>query len=189
VAQAPWPHDPFVHAAAAFATVGQAILHWPQFMGSPATFVSHPLPINPSQSAQPASHAPRPQTPAVHAPALECGCTGHVLPQAPQFIGSVAKLASHPLAAKLSQSPYPIVQPVKTHVLDAQPTVAFCAGVHAFLHAPQFLGSDVVSISQPSTACMLQSACPVSHDAIAHFPMTHDAAAEGRLQTLEQAPQ
>ena len=78
------------------------------------SIVSQPLEIIPSQFPYPVSHVPRTHVPAVHV-GTECGKKVHGLEQVPQFIGSVARLASQPLNPLPSQSEYPDAQDSIAH--------------------------------------------------------------------------
>ena len=66
--------------------------HAPQLARVVCVLVSHPLAAAPSQSPKPAAHAVTVQEP----PAQPCAATlasAHTAPHAPQFAGSMARLA------------------------------------------------------------------------------------------------
>ena len=91
---------------------------------------------------------------------------------------SVFVLTSHPLLTTLSQSAKPEVQDPIAHAELTQELVATCGGVtQARPHPPQFRGSVVVLISQPSLTTLLQFANPPVHDAIPHIELAQKLAA------------
>jgi hypothetical protein len=66
-------------------------------------------------------------------------------PHAPQLLGSLAMLASHPFTDKPSQSTYPALQ-VMPHTLLAQVATALGRDGQAMPQPPQLLGSLVVGM-------------------------------------------
>jgi hypothetical protein len=115
----------------------------PQLPLSPSTFTSQPLAALPSQSAKPATHAPR-----RHAPASQLAAAlakRHTTPHAPQLFTSVARtLTSQPLDAAPSQSAKPASQPPTTQRPAAHAFTLTRASAHAAPQPPQFIGSDAV---------------------------------------------
>lgn len=77
-------------------------------------------------------------------------------PQAPQF-EVVSRLVSQPLAARVSQSANPALQPSTVHAPATQPAVPLGAE-HALPQPPQLATSPAVLISQPLTGSLSQSA-------------------------------
>ena len=64
------------------------------------------------------------------------------------------------------------------------------AATHALPHAPQFLMSDEVTVSQPFIALLSQFAKPVLHAPSAHIPPVHAGAAFANpMHGLPQPPQ
>lgn len=76
-----------LHVEAAHVAVPCALVHFiphfPQFDGSVATFVSHPVEALPSQSPNPSTQSPTAHAPDLHAPLAFGGA--HLDPHAPQF--------------------------------------------------------------------------------------------------------
>ena len=140
------------HPETAFAAV-HATPQPPQFATLLRVSISQPLDATPSQSRNPVAQV-KPQTPAVHAAVAPAG-VGHTPPQLPQCSGSVAKIASQPVAATPSQLPWPAVH-VMPHAPEAHTAVAKGPVGHDEKHAPQFAGSLVSGVSQPSVAVPLQ---------------------------------
>jgi hypothetical protein len=109
-------------------------------------------------------------------------------PQAPQFVLLVWVLTSQPSAGLLLQSAKPVLQ-VNPHAPLVQVAVALAGAGHALLHAPQWLGVERVSTSQPSAGLLLQSPKPVLQ-AEPQAPPVQVAVALARTgQALPQRPQ
>jgi hypothetical protein len=109
-------------------------------------------------------------------------------PHAPQFIALVERSTSHPLPLAKSQSPKPALHDETAQRPAVHVGVAF-GTLQALPHAPQFIVSVAVEISQPSLAPPLQSVNPARHDAIAHRPDEHAGVAFATLHALPHAPQ
>ena len=90
-------------AEVAFVGALHARPHAPQWTRLARVSTSHPLPAAASQSPKPAAHASPQREPAQEPVAL--AAAGHRTPQPPQWLASMAKLASQPLSPLLSQSP------------------------------------------------------------------------------------
>ncbi len=75
--------------------------HTPQLLLSLRVLISQPFDDISSQSANPSAQRST-QRPITHAP-VEFSPAGHRLPHAPQFIESLLRSVSHPLAALMSQ--------------------------------------------------------------------------------------
>src|SRR5438132_1692590 len=88
--------------------------HFEQFFASVLRFTSQPLAAFMSQSANPWLQTPTPHTALTHE-AAALGGIGQVLPQPPQFIGSVAMLTSQPVFGSMSQSENPGAQLMIAH--------------------------------------------------------------------------
>lgn len=144
-----------------------------------------------SQSAVPLGHAPTRHRPAEQTGVVE----SQTVPQAPQLLGSSARLSQRPSSL---QSSLPGLHPARRQVPVSQvPTPLL--NVHVELHAPQ---SVVVSsgVSQPSTSSPLQSAKPASQpplsaaSSIRQVPVDPDTshrwvATLGKSQTMPHMPQ
>ena len=139
----------------------QVFPHAPQFAALALRSVSHPFAGFESQSPQPTSHAATPQRPSAQTPVACAGA--QAAPHIPQLARLVRSEVSHPLVAVMSQSAKPALQLATAHADEAHRAVAL-AREHAFPHAPQFMGEEVTSVSQPDPAT--QSAMPVGHAAI-----------------------
>jgi hypothetical protein len=126
-----------------------------------------------------------PQVAAVHV-ALPFGTVGHAA-QVPQWAGSAARFASHPLAGFLSQSAKPMLQ-VKPHVPALQVAVAFAGVGHALLHVPQVTVRSSRA-SQPFVALPSQSPKPMLQLASVHAPLVHAAVAFVIEQLVVHVPQ
>jgi hypothetical protein len=127
---------------------------------------SQPSAIAPLQSSKPASHGPRPQTPAVHC-ALERAGVGHAFGHVPQCMTSLDVSASQPFAASASQSAKGAEQLATVHAPAAQPATPF-ATVQGEPHAPQCAGVVCGSTHAPS-----QQSSPLAHVALVAQPATH----------------
>src|SRR5436305_390554 len=80
-------------------------------------------------------------------------------PQAPQFLASVWRLASQPLALTLSQLPKPPLHAPSLHTPLVQLVLAL-ASVHGVLQPPQFIMLFMTLVSQPLDASKSQSPKP-----------------------------
>ena len=161
----------------------------PQLAVSLSWLDSQPLSRLLSQVWKPALHI------GAHIPAKqlfeEVLLSRQAVPQAPQFFLSEASTTAQPLLAMPSQLANAVPQ-LGVHLLAAH---AFepCGAIHAALHAPQWLLSEVSSASQPSMSCLLQSAKPVlhlssTHELALHFPVPCSGP-NSALQLVPQVPQ
>jgi hypothetical protein len=168
-----------------------AIEQLPQVAAS-ARFASHPFADEPSQSAKPGAQS-IPQVMAVHE-ALAFAAVGHVVPHAPQFVGSIARSVSHPFAALLSQSANPVAHDEIVHVPEAHASVAWFP-THALSQRPQFIASSARDASHPSMMFPLQSWYPNTHvfvqlppaHAVCAHAMSHAPQLRGSLSRLTHA--
>jgi hypothetical protein len=104
----------------------------------------------------------------VHAPATQVWPTRQGFPQAPQFAASVAKLASQPVAASVSQLPKPAAQTMP-HAELTQLGVAFGAGGQTAQVAPHAAGSFASTHFAPQrwvSAGQVPPQIPFVHDAV-----------------------
>ena len=106
----------------------------------------------------------------------------------PQFVTLVASVTSQPLAAAPSQLECPGMH-AKPQVLDAHDPVAKGGEAHVTLQPPQFNGSAVVAVSQPSANVPLQFEKPVEQLVMAHAPVVQVTDAFGAAHALWHAPQ
>jgi hypothetical protein len=90
-----------------------------------------------------------------HWPALQACPVEQAVPQAPQLLGSVSRLASQPFAAVVSQSAYDPVQLPIAQLPVLQSPVAL-GGAQAAPQAPQSV-ADVREASQPVASTPSQS--------------------------------
>jgi hypothetical protein len=184
VLHAPTAHAPLTHTAVALGRV-----HAPPQRPQCATLVrrstSQPLAGLPSQSPKPALHAATTQPPAAHA-AVALGST-QALPHTPQCEVLVVRLVSHPLAALPSQLPKPALQ-VIPHMPLVQVAVPLLA-LHTLPQAPQWVGEDERSVSQPLETTPSQLPRPGLHEATVHAPATQAGVALGREHIRPQPPQ
>lgn len=174
-------HAPLTHVGAP-AELLQTLPHAPQWFTFVTRFVSHPLPVSPSQLPQPLTHAAN-----VHVPvAQEATAFGSEQATAhpPQSV-SVLVPVSQPLFGFASQSAKPARQ-VGPHAPAVQ-LVDPLALVHWMPHAPQSLTLARL-VSQPLSALPSQLAHPVSH-VIAHTPLRHEPVPWLVLHALLHAPQ
>src|SRR5687768_18135294 len=90
------------------------------------------------------------------------------MPQPPQLRSSVVVVISQPLSGELSQSAKPTSHVAIVQALVSQAATAF-VGSQTRLQAPQFAGSVVSGVSQPSLPARrrspLQSPIDASHTA------------------------
>ncbi|MFO0560349.1 MAG: hypothetical protein U0269_20195 [Polyangiales bacterium] len=163
-------HAPATHVGAiALGAARQTVLHAPQFIALVRVSTSQPLAGFMSQSAKPALQR-TPQAPSAHV-AAALGPAEQTRPHIPQLFTSVV--------ASTHETIPPLVQRMlgsgqsKRHV----PAPHICPAGHALPHAPQFIGLDRVSASQPLVGSRSQSAKPASHAPIPHVPIVHEAAA------------
>jgi hypothetical protein len=77
----------------------------------------------------------------------------------------------------------------KLHALDAQLAVENGGAVQGVLQPPQFNGSAVVGVSQPSLTTPLQFAKPELQLAMVQAPDEHAGVPLGAVHTLPHAPQ
>ncbi len=187
-------HEPITHAPAAHAGTdcgsAQAPAHDPQCIASvPSTYTSHPFAGLPSQSAHPAAHAPSAHTPPAHTLAA---CAKEQAPaQAPQWLASVARFASQPLAARPSQFAYPGAHAPSAHAPPAHTGLA-CGnrpGEHTAPHEPQLPVSPDSAVSHPLALAPSQFPKPEKQTPMAHEPAAQVGAACGSKQTAAQRPQ
>jgi len=149
---------------------------------------SHPLPTLPSQLPKLALQVMDAQTPPeqLGVPLVAL----HTRPQVPQLDSSVLRFTSQPSGACALQSASGAghIAPA-LHELIRQMGVRPTGGVQRVAHAPQWLVSERMSVSQPSMGFMLQSAKPALHEPIAQSPPAQTAAALAKRQRLPQVPQ
>jgi len=119
------------------ATAGQLTPQAPQLRESVTTLTSHPLAGPLSQLANPVLHC-KPQSPAKQVCEL-FAARGQVVSQAPQLVGSVPRIVSHPLVGLPSQSPKPGLHAM-LQVPEEQVGVPFTEE-HTLPHAPQLFTS------------------------------------------------
>jgi hypothetical protein len=147
-------------------------------------FASQPFTALPSQLPKPALQAGT-QTPVVHA--VDPFGFVHAVPQAPQFAAVVLRLTSHPVEARPSQLPKPVlhamVQAPREH--PAEPFVP----LQAEPQAPQFDTFVSVLVSHPFPALASQLPNPELHVPSVQLPVTQLALALVLLHTAPQAPQ
>ena len=138
--------------------------------------------------------APHAWKPALHAMphvepthvALPLVTNGHAV-HVPQWVGSVARFASQPLAGLLSQSANPRLQ-VKPHVPEVQFGVAFGGVGHALPHMPH-VATVSRCASHPLPALPSQLPKPTLQFNRLQAPLTHDAAAFANEHAVPHAPQ
>jgi hypothetical protein len=106
----------------------------------------------------------------------------------PQWEVDVRRSVSQPLAVLPSQSLKPGL-----HVRPQRPAahvgIELGPDGQRMPHDPQFIGSELVVVSHPSDAFVLQSPKPVSHAATPHAPAAHRGVALVGSHTLLQRPQ
>jgi hypothetical protein len=88
---------------------------------------------------------------------------GHGVQRVPQWAGSLSLTQLPPQAWKLAVQATP-------QVLLVQVASASGGALQRFPHAPQLVGSDRVSVSQPESGLPSQSANPASHASCAQLP-------------------
>jgi hypothetical protein len=120
-------HAPALHTGAAFARVGQTVLHAPQLLGSVWGWVQRSPHV-----ASPAAQVAR-QTPAEHScPAAQ------LWSQAPQLVRSLCVLVSQPLASSPSQSEKPASHPVSRQAPSVHAALPWLKR-HSSPQAPQWV--------------------------------------------------
>lgn len=107
-------------------------------------FVSQPSAAMPLQSMKPGLHVPTAQAPFAQV-AVALG-SEHTRPQAPQFLGSAARLVSQPSAGFWLQSAKPELQVPMVHTPATHLVVAL-GSEQTRPQAPQLLGS-VLTLTQ-----------------------------------------
>jgi hypothetical protein len=122
-----------------------AVLQPPQLAGCVMS-VSQPFAATPSQSAKPALQDAIAQLDPLQV-AVACGVL-HTFPHAPQLLGSLIVLTSHPVDAFWSQSANPVLQAATTQC-DALHAAVACVRLHAVPQMPQLLGSLARSAQVP----------------------------------------
>jgi len=183
--QLPITHAPLEHAGVACATL-HANAHEPQCRGSLCRAASHPFEALPSQSPYPASQELNAHVP-VAQDSLAWGRLQSV-PHAPQLV-SVFRPVSQPSVATPLQLPHPASQEATAHDELTHAGVPFGA-VHTTLHAPQFIRSFVVLVSQPLPRFPSQSAVPGTvHVEHPHTPPSHFGVHPDDGHTTPQPPQ
>jgi hypothetical protein len=140
----------------------------------------------PSQSPKPALHVDR----QVLAEQLGVapGRVGQTVPQVPQWLRSVVRLTSQPLAGLPSQSAKPVLQ-VNPHVPPVQLLVALARAGQTLPQAPQLVTELVRLASQPLERLLSQLPKPVAHRAAQLLAAQTAMVLEALGQTLPQAPQ
>jgi hypothetical protein len=175
------PHVDDAQVRVAFARVGQALPHAPQWSTALRVSISQPSVAMPLQSPKPVLQR-NPHALAVQV-AVAFARPGQALPQAPQCEREVRVSTSHPSVATPLQLPKPALQ-LMPQALDWQVALAFARLGHTVPHAPQFAVSALVStqlIEEPAVQTR-SGAVQVSWQ----LPATHRYP-EGQL--LPQAPQ
>ena len=160
----------------------------PQLLASVFRLISHPFDALWSQSSKPVLHDVTEQTKPVEVllHASVAWLVLHVLPHAPQLLVVVIAV-SQPFAGLLSQSAKPGAH-VILHV-DATQVPVPPLWLHAFPHAPQWLGSLVRLISQPFAAFVSQSPKPTRHATIVQLDAMQASIALSVLHARPQPPQ
>jgi hypothetical protein len=138
------------------------------------------------QLPKPLLHAAMVQLPP--AQALVALLSRHVLPHAPQWAASLARLTSQPSVALPLQSAKP-ERHAATVQRPAKQAPAALPGAHTLPHAPQWLASVRVSTSQPLAGLPSQSAKPSLQRATAQRPPAQALVALARAQAEPHAPQ
>jgi hypothetical protein len=146
IAQSPAiPQPPLTHTDMRPAGGVQRIPHRPQWATVVLMLASQPLAGSPSQSSKPTLHVPTRHCPITHA--LVALSSMQRRPQVMQLFTSVWRLASQPVVIMLSQLAKPALHAKRhwpiTHVLVA------LIELHTRPHAPQFIGSVIVSAQRP----------------------------------------
>ncbi len=176
------------HAAEPPAGAAHVLPQRPQWAVVVRVSTSQPLPAMPSQSAKPGLHAPT-----AHALAAQAAVpfeTEQRLPQRPQLPVSARRSTSQPLAGLPSQSAKPVSQRPTPHTPPVQSTVACGRAAQGRLHAPQFITSVAVRVSQPLLTSPSQSSVPEAHTPMPQAPARHTAVPLGGVgHALPQRPQ
>jgi hypothetical protein len=149
-------HPPAWHWPAVQIPLLQTVPQAPQSLGSTSRLASQPLAGLPSQSAKPRLQV------AMHVPPVQVEVAlgeEQTVPQAPQWLGSLAVLVSQPLAGLPSQSVKPTLQVASWH-WPAVHTAVPLAKEQTVPQAPQWLGSLPVLVSQPLPGLPSQSVKP-----------------------------
>src|SRR5262249_6936187 len=120
------------------------------------------------QLAKPGLQAPAPHTPSTQT-AAALGGTGQALPQPLQWLTSLLRLVSQPLAALPSQSSNPRLQALTWHWPSRHSSWPLTP-VHWTPQPPQLLASLAVASSQPLATLWSQSAYPMVQLAITQVP-------------------
>jgi hypothetical protein len=162
---------------------GQAWPQVPQFAGVLASSASHPSAYAWLQSAKPMLHDAIAQVELLHA-AVPFP-TEHVLPQAPQFMGSVVRFV---VQAAPEQAPFPAGQLALPQVPFTQFGVPPSVG-QTCPQVPQLVTSDDVFASQPFAIMVSQLEYSGRHDPSVHMPPEHCAVAFGSAAQSERVAQ
>ena len=156
----------------------------PQLLRFELNWTSHPLSALPSQLPKPGVHEIVQEPPEQFAwPLVDT----QILPQPPQLAGSVVVVTSQPSLATPLQLPCTVSQSM-AHTLPRQAGVPPNA-LQEVAQLPQCATFDVVSVSQPSSGLLLQSAHPVSQRLTAQLPVVQVPVACGGAQVTPQPPQ
>jgi len=158
-------HVPALQVAVPWAAP-HALAHAPQWLAFVLVFVSHPLPVLPSQFPQPAAQTWMAQEPVEQVTVAFARL--QVAPHVPQF-AVVVMLVSHPFFWSASQLSKPVWQ-TGTQRPPTQLVVPL-PFVQATPQAPQFATVPRLT-SHPLAALASQSLHPVLH-VMAHTPCTH----------------
>lgn len=130
-------------------------------------------------------HVPAPQV-----AVATCGRLVQLLPQAPQFTASVARVLSQPSPVFELQSPRPVMHMRFAQLLATQLALITPGRVLQLLLQPlQLVADEVMFTSQPSADMLLQLAKPVLHELTAQLPLEQVLVALAREQTFPQLPQ
>jgi hypothetical protein len=111
-----------------------------------------------------------------------------LLPHIPQLLGSVSRIASHPLTASASQFAKPALHWPTLHAPAWHWPMALGA-VQIVSHAPQLLLSVAVLVSQPFAEFPSQSLNPVAHVSNAQPCAVHFAMAFAMAHGSHPTPQ
>src|SRR5262249_54066297 len=114
----------------------------------------------------------------------------HTTLQFPQLFGSVARWASHPLLAIMSQFEYPPLHPSRRQLPPMHVEVEF-GSEHGVVQLPQWAGVLLRSVSQPLVGTLSQSPWPVRQLPTTHVLLTQavEVACGSAVHAWPHAPQ
>src|SRR4051812_3953169 len=119
------------------------------------------------------------QTEATQPRVMVLGPIAHLLPQAPQLLGSFPVLASQPSPNRPLQSLKPLLQVEMPHVPPRQIGVALATLPQGMPQPPQLARSLTMLVSQPLPGLLSQSANPLAQLAMMQTPLAQAAPALG----------